>query len=267
MRRAWDACAYNRVSAAMDPLAEPVLDRLDLRGDETVLDAGCGTGRITSRLLEKVPNGRVMAVDVDAEMVELARKALPAGTVVMQSDLLELRLPEPVDVVFSTATFHWVLDHDRLFARLASVLRPGGRLVAQCGGAGNVRRLLEAAEAVAAQPQWAGAFDAFQPNWYFATPEETQQRLRRHGFVDIRCWLQRFAVTPDEPLAYLETIPLGSWVQLLPQDQRRTFTQQVADRLGEPLTIDYVRLNIDARRAVADRTGTGSSPTPRAAPP
>jgi trans-aconitate 2-methyltransferase len=248
MRRGWDASSYHRVSAAMDVLAEQVLGRLQLRGDETVLDAGCGTGRITIRLLERLPRGRLIAVDVDPQMVELARQTLPTGTTVIQSDLLTLSLPEPVDVVFSTATFHWVLDHDRLFERLASALRPDGRLVAQCGGAGNVRRLTEIAHAVAADPRWGDAFQSFRPNWYFATPEETEQRLQRDGFVDVRCWLQSIQVTPDEPLEYLETIPLGSWVHLLPAERRREFTEQVAQRLGEPVTIDYVRLNIDARR-------------------
>jgi trans-aconitate 2-methyltransferase len=233
----------------MDPLAEEVLGRLQLRGTETVLDVGCGTGRITARLLDQLPNGRVIAVDVDRAMVDLARKTLPAGTTVIQSDLLQLSLPEPVDVIFSTATLHWIVDHDRLFARLAALLRPGGRLVAQCGGAGNVRRIVEAAQAVAAEPRWASAFTAFTRNWYFATPAETQQRLERNGFIEIRCWLESFTAVPEEPLAYLETIPLGSWVQLLPAERRPAFTRRVAERLGEPLTVDYVRLNIDARRA------------------
>jgi trans-aconitate 2-methyltransferase len=249
LRRGWDAGVYRRVSAAMDQFAEAVLGRLEVCGDETVLDAGCGTGRITARLLERLPRGRVIAVDVDPAMVELARQTLPPGTTVVQSDLLELSPSEPVDVVFSTATFHWVLDHDRLFERLAAVLRPGGQLVAQCGGAGNVQRLTAVAREVAADPRWGDAFKSFKQNWYFATPEETQQRLERSGFVDIRCWLQPFSITPDEPIAYLETIPLGSWVQLLRDERRREFTELVAQRLGEPVTIDYVRLNIDARRS------------------
>jgi trans-aconitate 2-methyltransferase len=247
MRRVWNASAYDRVSVAMDSMAEQVLGRLQLRGDETLLDAGCGTGRITARLVGRLPRGRVIAVDVDAEMVELARKALPSSVTVIQSDLLDLSLSEPVDVVFSTATFHWVLDHDRLFARLASALRPGGSLVAQCGGAGNVRRLVAAADEVAADPKWGGVFADFRHNWHFATPEETQERLEVSGFVDVRCWLQPFSVTPEDPLSYLETIPLGSWVQLLPPDQQREFTTEVVNRLGDPVTVDYVRLNIDAR--------------------
>jgi len=249
MRRGWDAHSYDRVSTVSDPLVEEVLARLQLRGDETVLDAGCGTGRVTARLLERLPGGRVVGVDLDPEMVSLARQRLPAEITVIESGLLDLSLPEPVDVIFSTATFHWVLDQDELFARLARLLRPGGRLVAQCGGAGALQRVIQAANAVAEEPRWQDHLAAFTPNWYFATPDETEQRLTRSGFIETRCWLQSFVFTPPEPVAFLETVTLGSWVQLLPDEQRRPFAEQVAQRLGEPLTIENVRLNIDARRA------------------
>src|SRR5215469_3511747 len=196
MRRGWDAHSYDRVSTVSDPLIEEVLARLQLRGDETVLDAGCGTGRITAWLLERLPHGRVVAVDLDPQMVSLARQRLPAGTTVIESGLLDLSLPERVDVIFSTATFHWVLDQDELFARLATLLRPGGRLVAQCGGAGAVQGVIQAADAVAREPRWQDHLAAFTPNWYFATPAETEQRLTRSGFSETRCWLQSFVFTP-----------------------------------------------------------------------
>jgi trans-aconitate 2-methyltransferase len=226
-----------------------VLARLRLRGDETVLDAGCGTGRITARLLEQLPHGQVLAVDVDPEMINLARQRLPADVRVIESGLLDLSLPEPVDVIFSTATFHWILNHDELFARLAMLLRPGGRLVAQCAGAGAVERVVQAANAVATEPRWQHHFAAFTPNWYFATPAETEERLTRCGFIETRCWLQSFVFTPPEPVAYLQTMPLGSWVQQLPDEERPVFAGQVAQRLGEPVTVENVRLNIDAQRA------------------
>ena len=136
--RDWDAATYERNAAPLTAMGEDVLDRLVLAGDETVLDAGCGTGNVTRLLLERLPAGRVIAVDAAPSMVEQARALLPAGTDVRRADLLELDLGEQVDAVLSTATFHWVTDHDLLFRNLHDVLKPGGRLVAQCGGAGNV---------------------------------------------------------------------------------------------------------------------------------
>ena len=140
--RDWDAHTYHRVSTPMVQWAEVVLDRLQLRGDETVLDAGCGSGRVTAMLLERLPRGRIVAVDGSPSMVAAAREALPADRVeTMVCDLVDLELIEPVDAVFSNAVFHWISDHDRLFARLHAALRPGGQLVAQCGGEGNIAAL------------------------------------------------------------------------------------------------------------------------------
>jgi len=150
--RDWDAATYDRVSDPQFEWGLEVLERLPPRGDETVLDAGCGSGRVTRALLERLPHGRVIAVDAAPAMVAVAREALGDRAEVIEADLVELELAEPVDAVFSSAVFHWVLDHDRLFERVHAALRPGGRLVAQCGGEGNVERFLEAASEAAAEP-------------------------------------------------------------------------------------------------------------------
>jgi trans-aconitate 2-methyltransferase len=248
MGRTWDARSYDRVGAPMTAMALAVVDRLDLRGDEVVLDAGCGTGRVTEHLLERLPAGRVIAVDADPDMVVTARKVLGRRAVVRQADLTELVLDEPVDAVLSTATFHWVLDHERLFRRLFALLRPGGQLAAQCGGAGNLTSLLGATEAVATREGWVPFFAGWSRPMRYAGPDETADLLRAAGFTDVRCWLQPHPVTPDEPLEYLATVPLGAHLDRLPDARRRPFVQEVAARLPDPITADYVRLNIDACR-------------------
>src|SRR5439155_22503353 len=115
--------------------AEDVLYRLELRGDETVLDAGCGSGRVTKVLQERLPRGKVIAVDASPSMVEKARAALGPEADVFVSDLVDIDLHEEVDAVFSNAVFHWIPDHDTLFKRLFAALKPGGQLVVQCGRA------------------------------------------------------------------------------------------------------------------------------------
>jgi len=216
--RSWDAATYERGSGVQEAWAEDVLDRLPLRGDETVLDAGCGPGRVTRRLLERLPRGRVIAVDASEEMVEHARHALPAERAsVRRSDLTELDLDEPVDAVFSNAVFHWVLDQDRLFARMHAALRPGGVLVAGCGGQGNVGRFLATVDGVAAEPPFDSCLADFERAWCFPGAKETEARLRAASFVEARAWLEPSDVTPQEPADFLRGAPLRCHLQRLPE--------------------------------------------------
>lgn len=248
MGRAWNASSYDKVGAPMTAMAAAVADRLDLRGDETVLDAGCGTGRVTELLLERLPAGRVIAVDADPDMVRVAASVVGDRAEVRQANLLELEVDEPVDAVLSTATFHWVLDHPALFRRLFTVLRPGGRLVAQCGGEGNIAALRAAGDEVARLPDFLPHFEGWAPPWYYASPEVTTGRLAEAGFTDIGAWLEPWPVTPDDPAEYLATVTLGAQVQRLPAELVARYVAEVMDRTDGARTVDYVRLNIDASR-------------------
>jgi trans-aconitate 2-methyltransferase len=245
--RDWDATAYERVSGPLEAMGREVLDRLDLRGDERVLDAGCGTGRVTAALLERLPCGEVVAVDGSPAMIEAARERLGDTVELRVADLLELELDRPVDAILSTATFHWIADHERLFARLLDVLRPGGRLVAQCGGDGNIATLRDAVDTVTAREPFAAALGGWKGPWNFATTAATEERLRRSGWVDVWTWLQEVRVEPDDPREYLGTVALGSHLARLPHDLRDPFVDAVIAELDEPV-VEYTRLNILARR-------------------
>ena len=242
----WNAASYDKVADPQARWGAEVLERLPLEGDETVLDAGCGTGRVTELLLARLPRGRVVALDASAAMLDQARGRLArfGDQVAFVHADLERPLPidEPVDAVLSTATFHWVLDHDALFANLAAVLRPGGWLAAQCGGFGNIARFLEVARSV--DPGFTKAHN-------FQTPEATRKRLERCGFDHIDTWLSEAPTRfePGPPLeAFLETVCLRPNVDRLQPGEREAFVKAVADRMPEPV-LDYVRLNIIARRA------------------
>lgn len=249
--RDWDAGTYHRVSAPHQDWAEALLDRLALRGDETVLDAGCGSGRATLRLLDRLPHGRVVAVDGAPSMVAQARETLGDRADVIRSDLVELELPEPVDAVFSSAVFHWIADHDTLFARLFAALTPDGRLVAQCGGAGNIRAFRELSNAIAARPPYAEHLGGWTGPWNYATPEETAARLEHAGFTAVRTWLQPWSVTPPEPREFARSVCLHPLTARMPPELRERYVDDVMAAAGDPLVLDYVRLNIDARRSPA----------------
>ena len=246
MTRDWDAATYDRVAGPQTRWGSVVLDRLPLVGDERVLDAGCGSGRVTELLAARLPRGRIVALDGSAAMVEAARERLEPFGDRIEFVVADLARPLPidgtVDATLSTATFHWVLDHDALFANLAAVLRPGGRLVAQCGGVGNIATVQHALSTIG--DGWLGPVN-------FATPMATVRRLDAAGFVDIECWLtdEPTRFEPGEPFeTFLRTVVLGPHLDRLPPDQHAAFVHEVASRMPEPL-IDYVRLNIVAVRS------------------
>jgi trans-aconitate 2-methyltransferase len=246
----WDAKAYDRLAAPQEEWSRDVLARLPLRGDETVLDAGCGSGRVTKLLVERLPEGRVIGVDGSASMVEEARRSLSGygdRVALIHSDLLELELDEPVDAVFSNAVFHWVFDHDELFRRLRATLEPGGMLAAQCGGEGNVANWVAAVKRAAEREPFAAHLAERADPWHYATVEETEERLERAGFVDARCWLEDRVVEPEDPRHYVAVVGLAAHHELLPPELREPFTDAVDAELPRPLVLRYVRLNIEAR--------------------
>jgi trans-aconitate 2-methyltransferase len=246
--RDWDAATYERVSGPQAAWAARVLDRLELRGDETVLDAGCGGGGVTELLIERLPQGHVIAVDQAASMVEHARAQLGERATVFQADLQELVLDEPVDAAFSNAVFHWVPDHGLLFRRLHDALRPGGRMSVQCGGEGNIERFHGLAAEVGREEPYAEYLAGWAGPWNFAGAEVTRERLHRAGFPVAETWLEPWPVAPPEPREFFRTVCLRPHLERLPEDLRDAYTDAVTERIGAQPELDYVRLNIVARR-------------------
>jgi trans-aconitate 2-methyltransferase len=244
----WDAATYDRVASPQEEWAREVLARLPLNGDETVLDAGCGSGRVTRLLLERLPRGQVIGVDASPSMIEAARAALPDERLsLICADLTDLALEQPVDAAFSNATFHWIRDHERLFARLAEAIAPGGRLVAQCGGEGNVEALVRAILTASAREPFAQHLGGAVP-WNFAGPAETKERLAAAGFVDVRCWLQQKQARPEDPRAFAGASGLAWHLDRLPAELHDPFLDTVMESLGEDPVFAYVRLNIEATK-------------------
>ncbi len=242
--RDWDAATYDRVSDVQFGWALEQLERLPLRGDEVVLDAGCGSGRVTAELVRRVPYGRVYGVDVAPSMVEHAAAALGERATILCQDLVALELPEPVDVVFSNATFHWIHDHDALFSALHAAIKPRGRLIAQCGGEGNIDAFRRLADAVAAEEPFVGYFTDWRRPWNYAGAEETAERLDHAGFTQVKTWLEPKRVEP--PRAFVKTVCLVRHLDPLPDGLRDAFVDRVLERAGTPLILRYVRLNIVA---------------------
>ena len=182
----WDARDYAAHSRGQQIWARELIAKLELRGDEDVLDIGCGDGRPTAAIAERLPEGSVLGVDQSAAMIELAREQFPPATHpnlrFEQMDATRLVLPRAFDVAFSTAALHWIEDHAAVLRGVCACLRPGGRLLFQSGGRGNVAAAFAVVDEVIARSRWRGFFKDFTPPYHFYGPEEWQAWLRDAGF-------------------------------------------------------------------------------------
>ena len=257
-RTSWNAEVYDRIGTPMRGWAQQVIDDLGLRGDETVLDAGCGSGSVTFDLREKLPRGKIYAVDYSAEMIDKLAESLRergvTNVVPMRASLTDFDLPEQVDVVFSNAVFHWIPDDDGL-ASLFRATKPGGRLRAQCGGGHIFARFMPAVDAVRTVQPFARWLGDYRDAKKYRSPAEAVASMERAGWTDARASTFDAPVSfdrEDDAVLYLRTIILRDHVANLPEDQQEPYLRAVIweyiRRHGPPFTADYVRLDLWARR-------------------
>jgi len=255
----WNAASYHKVSAPQTSWGHKVLNRLHVSGDERAIDAGCGSGRLTGALMERLPRGQLIAIDRSWNMLITARTNLRPeyGSRVKfaQVALPDLPFVEWADLVFSTATFHWIKDHDALFAGIFRALRPRGRLFAQCGGGPNLHRARELAKGVMAAEPFARYFEDWPGPWEYAYPDVTATRLTNAGFIEVETNLEEASTTLATEADYREFVTTVIYHPHLERLPDTTLREAFLDRVTElaanepvPFTLDYWRLNISAKK-------------------
>jgi trans-aconitate 2-methyltransferase len=257
--REWDSVAYDRISAPQFKWGKKVLDRVVLRGDETLLDAGCGTGRLTGELLERLPRGHLVALDLSENMLRTARENLSQqfGNRVrfVAADLLHLPFKPRFEGIVSTAAFHWVPDHEALFRNLYAVLRPGGWLVAQCGGGPNLKRLLTRVASLCRREPYSAYLGTYRHSWEYSDAETASRRLQAAGFMDVQTSLEPAPTRFDKAGSFIEFVSkvILHWhlEQIPDAGIQQSFLQEIAAQAADddpPYELDYWRLNLSGRK-------------------
>jgi trans-aconitate 2-methyltransferase len=256
--REWNSRVYHRLSGPQVSWGKKVLSRLKLRGDEVVLDAGCGTGRLTTELLEALPRGRVVGIDLSENMLRSAHEHLAgfsSRVSLVACDFLHLPFANAFDGVVSTAAFHWVLDHDRLFANLHRALVSGGWLEAQCGGGPNIAHVREQVNTLVASPDYADHFAGFREPWLFQDAEGAAETLRRAGFVEVKTSVEPALTVLNDAEHYSEfvrNIIVRRHLENIPTEaERARFMAKLTEQAAQddpPFSLDYWRLNLRGRK-------------------
>ena len=257
----WDAAKYHRISDPQLAWGRAVAERLQPAPGERILDIGCGTGRLTAEIAAQ---SETFVVGLDRSAAMLHEAAVQAGRSresgngqprYVRGDGAALPFAGVFDAVFSAATFHWIPDHGRLFESVFAALKPGGRLVAQAGGAANLDRLYGRARALMSAPEYAEYYTGWADPHTFENVSDTEARLRRAGFTDIDVSLVSAPVPFSDPARYAEFVAavcLRHHLHRLPEAARDGFMHRITERAladDPPLTLDYWRLNIVARKA------------------
>ncbi len=253
----WDASAYDKLSDPQFNWGMKLLATLPLRGDETVLDAGCGSGRLTEELVKRLPEGRVVALDLSGNMLQTAQERLKwAGKRVLyqRCDLSNFRLPEPVDGIFSNAALHWVPNHDSMFPALFRGLKPGGWLIAQFGGEGNLARLKSRTRELCDVEPFAKYMKEFSDGAHYETEAATRRRMEAAGFVEVETGRHPEPVHfPDAASMrmFVSKVNLHRYLAALPDELSEQFAAKIVEMAAEddpPYTLDYMRLTIRGKK-------------------
>ena len=222
----------------------PVLELLNPRPGERILDIGCGDGELTRVLRDR--GCKPIGIDSSSEFVAAARTL---GLDVREQDALELDFEDEFDAVFSNAVLHWISEADVVIGNVYRALRRGGRFVGEFGGRGNCAAI---ETALVAELEACGIDGSTASPWYFPTAGEYRDRLIAAGFsvphVEL---IPRPTPLPEGMAGFLATFA-DSFTTLVAHDQRKGYLSAVCDRL-EPLlrrngewTADYVRLRFEA---------------------
>lgn len=253
----WNAAEYSQLNRPHHDWAKTVLGNLVFHGGEMVLDAGCGSGNLTTNIASLVPNGHVLAVDSSGSMIEEAKtQTAPwkSHITLLHADLLQIPVRECIDLIFSNATFHWIHDHHRLFSEMFRILRPGGTISAEFGGGPNIRQLIQHYYELTEDPEFDHLKEISLP-WNFPSILETKTHLESAGFENIQVSLRESPEIFHDISSFsrfTENVILFPLLSYIPnKNDRHIFVEKLARKSLSsqwPLMVDYWRINVVARK-------------------
>lgn len=234
MHHQFDANAYEKASAHQEEWGLQLIGELDLRGDERVLDLGCGDGRLTAELARRVGQGRVLGIDASERMIEAARRRAAENLRFEVTDIDALHRAGEFDVVFSNAALHWIKDHARMLHNVFRALRPRGMIRFNFAGDGNCSHFFKVIRQAMALPAYRAYFDDFDWPWFMPTVQEYETLLRRSDFGDSKVWQQnadRFFPDADAMIRWIDQPSLVPFLECITESDQQRFRAFVVEQM------------------------------------
>ena len=256
----FDAKKYERASAHQQSWGERLIDELAIKGDERILDLGCGDGRLTARLAERVPQGHVLGIDASRNMIDQAQRShVRTNLEFRQMDINAIAFEGAFDIVYSNATLHWVKDHRRLLANIHKALRAGGMARFNFAGEGNCTNFIEVVRRTMAEEPFAACFQDFEWPWFMPSVREYEELLAESRLSKAEVWLENADTVFANDTALTGWIDQPSLVPLVAHLQgidkqrfRDTVVSRMLDRARQAdgtFIERFRRINVRAARA------------------
>lgn len=259
----WNSSDYAQHSSAQSEWANKLISKLHLQGTESILDIGCGDGKMTLALAEEAPKGHVVGIDSSESMIELAQQRLVDSTrqnvTFQQMDALTLRFDHQFDVAFSNAALHWIKDHVAMLEGVKTSLKESGRILFQMGGKGNAQDIIDVVHVLIQQEKWYQYFNEFSFPYGFYGPKEYEQWLKQVGLRQKRLELIPKDMTQEGPeglAGWIRTTWLP-YTQRVPEYLQETFISEIVESYIEAFPLDQqgkvhvkmVRLEVEATKS------------------
>jgi len=240
----WNPDDYLKHSCAQYEWAQELISKLYLSGEESVLDIGCGDGKVTALISAYLKNGSITGIDSSADMIALAQKTFPPSKHPNLSfvllDATKLHFKHQFDVAFSTAALHWVKDQISVLNGVKKSLKKSGKILFQMGGKGNAQDIIAAVDEVIKNEKWRSYFNDFSFPYAFCSPDEYKQWLNDVGFS-----IKRLELIPKD-MTQKGKKGLAGWIRTtwlpytrrIPENEQNTFIDDVINLYGKIFPMD-----------------------------
>ena len=259
MKFEFDGEKYKRASKQQKAWGKKLISELELRGDERILDLGCGDGTLTAQLAELVPDGSVLGIDASQSMIETARKNHAGANLRFElRDIDAIDFESEFDLVFSNATLHWIKNHERLLANVFESLKERGTARLQFAGDGNCSNLIRVVREVMEAKEYAAYFGEFDWPWYMPTVQQYRRLLDEVAFSEKKVWCEdadRYFGSVEEMTRWIDQPSIVPFLCCVAERDKRHFRDAVVEQMiRETLQDDgrhfetFRRINVLARK-------------------